>query len=200
VKYLHFGPGPVWKKPNKEWVAVDIDANRGDILLNFNEFKRFDIPDNSIEGIYASHTFEHVSMFIINKLWKDCSRVLKSGYCMRIIVPDVVRSMKEYFDKNGSYKQFKLRKNHNPNWTLFECMKADFISQSGQPHLLGEHGLAHQNAWDFETMEKQLTRCGFSQINKSGFKKSQFNCFDFEGSYPSEANHEYRSMYVEAIK
>ena len=82
----------------------------------------------------------------------------------------------------------------------FECLKADFISKSGQENLLSSTGLAHQNAWDFETMREQLLRCGFSRVNRSGFKQSEFDCFDFEGSYESEANHEYRSLYVEAVK
>lgn len=200
MKFLHFGPGRGWKKPNKEWTTVDIDKSRGDIVINFNEFTRFPIPDNSIEGIYASHTFEHVSMFVIDSLWKDCSRILKSGYCMRIIVPDVVRSMKEYLDGNENYEQFKFRKKHNPNWTLFECMKADFISKAAQTKLLSKTGLAHQNAWDFETMQKQLIRCGFSKVKQSFFQQSEFDCFNFEGTYKSEANATYRSMYVEAIK
>ena len=118
---------------------------------------------------------------------------------MRIIVPDVVRSMKEYLSGNDNYELFKKRKLKN-DWTLFECLKADFISQSGQPHLLSSTGLAHQNAWDFETMKKQLLECGFTDAQRSNFQKSKFNCFKFEGTYDSEANQHYRSMYVEAIK
>lgn len=199
MKYLHFGPGSGWTKPNQEWSAVDIDKNRGDIVINFNEFTKFPIPDNSIEGIYASHTFEHVSMFVIDSLWRDCCRILKSGYCMRIIVPDVVRSIKEYLNENENYELFKFRKKHNPNWTLFECLKADFISKTSQPNLIS-NGLAHQNAWDFETMKKQLLGCGFTDVQRSNFQKSKFNCFKFEGTYNSEANQHHRSMYVEAIK
>ena len=199
MKFLHFGPGPIWKKPNSDWVTVDIDTDRGDIAMNFNDFVKFDMTDNSVDGIYASHTFEHVSMFVIDKLWIDCCRILKQRCCMRIIVPDVVKSMKEYLSGNDNYELFKRRKLRK-NGTLFECLKEDFISQSGQPDLLSSTGLAHQNAWDFETMDKQLRKCGFGDVQKSGFQKSKFNCFKFEGTYDSEANQHYRSMYVEAIK
>jgi len=200
ARFLHFGPGAGWAKPSNEWLTVDIDKQRGDIVLNLNEFSGFDIASHSIEGIYASHTFEHVSMFKIDRLWEDCARVLKPNCCMRIIVPDVVKSMREYFSGNEDFELFRSRKANNPSWTIFECLKADFISKSGQENLLSSTGLAHQNAWDFETMREQLLRCGFSRVNRSGFKQSDYDCFDFEGSYESEANHEYRSMYVEAVK
>ena len=181
MKYLHFGPGAGWAKPNNEWSTVDIDPKRGDIAIDFNQFSKFNIPTNSIEGIYASHTFEHVSMFVIDGLWEECSRILKNGFPMRVIVPDVVRSMKEYIAANGDFSLFKYRKKDNPKWTLFECLKADFISQSGQPDLLGAKGLAHQNAWDFKTMREQLLRVGFSNVTRSDFQKSSFSCFNFEG-------------------
>lgn len=200
MKFLHFGPGSGWKKPNEDWITVDIDSTRGDISMNFNNFVRFDMADESVDGIYASHTFEHVSMFIINRLWTDCCRILKPKCCMRIIVPDVVKSMKEYLSGNHNYELFKKRKRKHNDWTLFECLKADFISQSAQPHLLSKTGLAHQNAWDFETMDKQLRECGFTNVQRSNFQASMFNCFKFEGTYDSEANQYYRSMYVEAIK
>lgn len=199
MNFLHFGPGPGWKKPSSDWITVDIDASRGDIAMNFNNFVKFDIADESIDGIYASHTFEHVSMFMIDKLWTDCCRILRPKACMRIIVPDVVRSMKEYLSGNDDYELFKKRRLVN-NWTLFECLKADFISKSGQPNLLSNTGLAHQNAWDFESMDKQLRECGFGHVQRSGFQESKYDCFNFEGGYDSEANQCYRSMYVEAIK
>ena len=49
-------------------------------------------------------------------------------------------------------------------------------------------------------MKKQLLECGFTDVQRSNFQKSKFNCFKFEGTYDSEANQHYRSMYVEAIK
>lgn len=200
MKHIHFGPGSGWEKPNKDWITIDIDPQRGDIVMDLNKFSKFDIETNSISSIYASHTFEHVSMLVIDKLWSDCSRILKKGGVMRIIVPDPVKSMNEYISGNKNFSLFKHRRKHNPEWTLFECLKADFISKSGQPQLLGNNGLAHQNAWDFETIKKQLIKCGFSSATRSQFQKSCSPHFDFEGSYESEANHTDRSMYVEAIK
>ena len=81
-------------------------------------------------------------------------------------------------------------------------MRDDFISPSGQPELLGKDALAHQNAWDFETICRHLQKAGFNHgnIQKVDFQKSSVDYFDFEGTYPSEANEDYRSLYVEATK
>lgn len=124
-----------------------------------------------------------------------------------MVFPDAAKSSKEYLDGNSDFELFRRRRErakvkYNKELTLFECMREDFISPSGQSGLLGENSLAHQNAWDFETMQSDLIRAGFDpqKIKKMSFKQSQREYFSFEGTYPSEANEDYRSLYVEAIK
>jgi hypothetical protein len=62
--------------------------------------------------------------------------------------------------------------------------------------------LAHQNAWDFETIQSDLILAGFDidKIYKMDYQKSNCDSFSFEGTFSSEANEDYRSLYVEAIK
>ena len=62
--------------------------------------------------------------------------------------------------------------------------------------------MAHQNAWDYETIVCELVRVGFSaeKVNKMSYQKTNCPDFFFEGAYPSEANESYRSLYVEAKK
>jgi hypothetical protein len=70
-----------------------------------------------------------------------------------------------------------------------------------QSDLLGER-LAHQNAWDFESLSTDLVRAGFepTQIRRSDLRDVGSPAFAFEGSYPSEANERERSLYVEATR
>ena len=126
---------------------------------------------------------------------------------MRIIVPDVVRSMEEYLKGNRDFKLFVRRRErakdvYDEDYTLFECLKEDFISRSGQPILLGKYALAHQNAFDYETLVKYLIIAGFNQerIWRSSFRQSRCPDFSFEGDFESEANEDYRSLYVECQK
>ena len=204
---IHIGPGINWNKYVLEnnitdRKTIDVDPNRGDYVCNFNTtFKALPFEDNSIEGIYASHIFEHVSIYVIPTLFRECYRVLKPGGFLRVITPNPVLSMKKYLENDKDFTLFQRTKKRHPHYTLFECLREDFISPTGQPELLGRQ-LAHQNAWDSETMQLDFVRGGFdkNKVYESSYKNSKSTLFNFEGKYPSEANEYYRSLYVEGYK
>lgn len=203
---LHLGPGANWVKPSDDWLSVDIDPDRGDIVLDFHTFEGFPLPDDSVDAIYASHTFEHISIYRILKVMSECHRVLRKNGILRVIVPDPQISIRHYVENNHDFELFARRKarakeHRDMDLTLFECLKGDFISPNHQPELLGEK-LAHQNAWDFESMQADLKRAGFEETNitRRGFQEIGSDDFAFEGTYPSEANEFERSLYVEARK
>ncbi len=204
---LNFGPGPNWEKPDASWLSVDIDKSLGDIVVNFQEFEKLPLKNESVECVYGSHVFEHMSIFKSQLVFNEIYRVMKKGANFRLILPDAEKSLREYLNGNEDYVLFKRRKeraknNLNIDYTLFECMREDFLSPNGQANLLGKNTLAHQNAWDYDTIKTHLMRAGFagSKIEQSNFQQSATSEFSFEGSYPSEANEDYRSLYVEAIK
>jgi SAM-dependent methyltransferase len=202
---LHLGPGPNWTKPDNHWIAVDIEPQRGDIIIDFNNFKSFPFKNNSVACIYGSHVFEHMSIYITQCIFEECYRVLLNGGIMRLILPDVEKSIKEYIKGNKDFNLFKRRiqrakkRDGLKEYTLFDCLREDFLSKSSQSSL-GQNSLAHQNAWDFETISKDLSLAGFSHVEKTHFQKSRTDDFSFEGKYQSEANEIERSLYVEAIK
>jgi SAM-dependent methyltransferase len=204
---IHIGPGPQWTPPDPKWLTVDVDASRGDICANLNrDFARFPLADGSVVAIYASHVFEHVSIYCIGVVLRECYRVLAPGGVLRIVVPDPVRSMQEYLAGNRNFPLFarrigRARTNYGEDYTLFEALREDFISRSGQPELADDQ-LAHQNAWDFEALRADLRRAGFraEDVVRSGFRESAAPYFAFEGSYPAEANESDRSLYAEATR
>lgn len=203
---LHLGPGPGWVKPSGKWLAVDVDPERADVVIDFHDFDRFPLDDGSVDAIYASHTFEHVSMYRIGQVMRECYRVLMPGGILRIVVPNPEVSIREYLAGNEEFSLFVRRRERakrveGHDLTLFECMKGDFVSRNHQPDLLGEK-LAHQNAWDFESMKSDLVRAGFdaSRVRRVDFQDIGSPDFAFEGTYPSEANERIRSLYVEAAK
>jgi len=126
---------------------------------------------------------------------------------MRIIVPHVTKSMEEYLKGNVDFPLFSRRRErarrvYGEDYTLFECLKEDFVSRSSQPSLLGKFALAHQNAFDFETLVKHLRTAGFKEdmISKCHFRETRCPDFSFEGEVKSEANEDYRSLYCECQK
>lgn len=205
---LHIGPGGGWNKPDQEWITLDVDPTRADIVINFNNtFEGLPLKNESVKCIYGSHVFEHISIYTCPQLFQECYRVLAPGGHFRLVLPDVRRSMEFYLKGKDTFPLFQRRSErakqiYDLEYTLFECMKEDFISRSGQANLLGNHILAHQNAWDFETLVRDLCRAGFKAENiyQLEFRKTMCPDFEFEGTYPSEANEDYRSLYVEAVK
>lgn len=203
---IHFGPGAGWVKPDDKWLSVDLDPDRGDIIVDFHEFSALPLADSSVEAIYASHTFEHISIYRIGAVMRDCYRLLQPGGILRVIVPDPAVSIEHYKSGNDDFPLFQRRREkakqlYGEDWTLFECLKGDFISMNSQTDLLGEK-LAHQNAWDFEAMQASLSRAGFEKdkVVRKSFQDIGSPHFAFEGTYPSEANEYDRSLYVEAQK
>lgn len=209
---IHIGPGHNWKqvKGYEEWFCLDIDPSRATDktgVIDFNKFKGLPFENDTCEAIYASHTFEHINPAKFSFVLRECFRVLNKVGCIRIVIPDPVKSIKEYLSGNYDFKLFKRRARkciakHGWKPTLFELMREDFISISGQPSLLRDFGLAHQNAWDQETMIQCLNRAGFEmkKIHSVNFKESKTNLFDFEETYKSEAQQHTRSQYFEAFK
>ncbi|MDF7798967.1 methyltransferase domain-containing protein [Pontiellaceae bacterium B1224] len=202
---IHLGPGPNWKKTDPHWIDVDIDPQRGDVVVDFGQFTAFPLASQSVSCIYGSHVFEHMSIYITPALFKECCRVLQPGGTLRLILPDVEKSIREYAAGNADFEIFRRRAERAKkqwgvdNYTMFDCLREDFLSRSGQP-ILGENALAHQNAWDFETIRKDLREAGFSTVEKTDFQQSGIMDFSFEGTYPSEANEKNRSLYVEAVR
>lgn len=89
----------------------------------------------------------------------------------------------------------------NPEYSLFECLKEGFISQSLQKDVFGAQSLAHQNAFDFETMEKYLKIAKFTNVYKSHYGISMYAEFLWEGEQTGrEWVQVERSLYIEAIK
>lgn len=202
---IHLGPGPNWNKPDPHWIDVDIDPKRGDVVVDFGQFTAFPFANQSVSCIYGSHVFEHMSIYITPALFKECCRVLQPGGILRLILPDVEKSIREYASGNADFEIFKRRAERAKkqwgvdDYTMFDCLREDFLSRSGQP-ILGKNALAHQNAWDFETIRKDLLEAGFSTVTKTDFQESAVTDFSFEGTYPSEANEKDRSLYVEAFR
>lgn len=186
-------------------MTIDAESSRGDLVVDFQKFERFPLPDTSADAIYGSHVFEHISIYRSQTVFDECARVLKKGGVLRAVLPDVVKSIEKYLAGDWDFELFERRRDRAASqwglrdYTLFDCLREDFLSRSGQA-VLGQQALAHQNAWDFESFARDLGRAGFSDVYQSTFMGSDYDFFSFEGTYPSEANEYERSLYVEAVR
>jgi len=104
----------------------------------------FSCPDNSIDGIYSSHTLEHLNMAAAKKMLREVYRILKPGKYFRIIVPDLEKVISFYLQKNSDF-QFETG-----------CEAIHYLTQKW----------GHLSVWDNEFLTKILNQTGFTDIRK----------------------------------
>lgn len=57
-------------------------------IRRLNIVKGLPFADRSVDAIYTSHTLEHLYLDDAQKVLGECQRVLKSGGCLRVALPD----------------------------------------------------------------------------------------------------------------
>ncbi|HLE17793.1 MAG TPA: methyltransferase domain-containing protein [Syntrophales bacterium] len=90
TKKLDLGCGlrESWYEPdNKEWIRIDPYIDDPEIVKAFAD--KLPYEDNSIDGIFSSHTLEHIGKFKIVDTLKEWYRILKPEGKLTVRVPDL---------------------------------------------------------------------------------------------------------------
>jgi len=119
TEFLNFGAGT----PAPFWTNVDVSPyfriprffyriaaifghKRSKSFINnhyehfhFKNGKKLPFADNSFSYIYCSHVLEHLLTEDIEFLLQEFRRVLKKGGVLRILFPDMMKSLKEAYTK-----------------------------------------------------------------------------------------------------
>lgn len=96
-KYLNLGCGNKLYK-GAEWVNIDFASEVADMRLDL----RLPLPfeSNSVDFIFASHLIEHFTPYEWCVVVKDWYRVLRSGSCVEVRVPDMEVACREWLSGN----------------------------------------------------------------------------------------------------
>ena len=89
---LNFGCG---NRFSPEWVNIDFHSE-SEQVQRVNLLKGFPFPDSSFEAVYSSHVLEHFDRHQGAFLISESFRVLTAGGILRIVVPDLEASVREY--------------------------------------------------------------------------------------------------------
>lgn len=158
----------------------------GDII------KGLPFPSGSCDGIYCSHTLEHLSFNDCKTAIKNTYDLLKPGGIFRCVVPDLESSAREYVRKLDSGdidsgNQF-IRETLLGIEKRQKGLKNFFIGYFGNSH--------HLWMWDKFTLENELKLAGFSSVRLCVYNDSKDDNFAFvedEGRF-------FRAVAFEAIK
>jgi ubiquinone/menaquinone biosynthesis C-methylase UbiE len=135
----------------------------GDII------KGLPIQSESVDGLYCSHTLEHLSLNDMRIALKNSYKVLKKGGVFRCVLPDIEHIAKSYIDA--------LQKG-DKNASI-QFMKNTLLGVEQRPRgLRGLIGTYYGNShhlwmWDHESLIEELKNAGFIEIRRAKFNDSQ---------------------------
>jgi predicted SAM-dependent methyltransferase len=142
-------------------------------ILIWDVNKGLSFPDNSVDGIYASHLLEHLSRSKARVFVQECYRVLSRGGVIRLVVPDLRSYIEEYIALKNETPESPLPANkfielmntcHWHEWEnlsfplrIYRAMK-DFLS--------------HKWVYDRESLMALLQEAGFTGVSEMRFLDS----------------------------
>ena len=162
------------------WTSIDWkDGN--DLSLDIT--KPLPFPDNSVDRIYSSHTFEHFSYpRPMTDVLGECMRVLKPGGWIRISVPDASIYLKGYLGNDGfDAETWCVVKSAVYGISKIDC--ANYMA-----YMNGEH----RHMFDEENLVTILRRAGFADAAACDFDpeldvpERMFESLYASGSKPSD--------------
>lgn len=139
----------------------------GDII------KGLPIPDESCQGLFCSHTLEHLSLEDFRTALKNSFKILRRGGIFRCIVPDLEYIARSYLTALDS---------GNPMASL-DFMNNTLLGSTKRPRgLLGLISSFWGNAhhlwmWDNLSLADELSNAGFSMIRRCQFNDCEDQMF-----------------------
>lgn len=159
----------------------------GDII------KGLPIQANSCDGLYCSHTLEHLSLTDLRIALRNSYKILKKGGVFRCVVPDLEFAARLYIKELDSGnntasidfigKNTLLGLNDRP-----KNLKNFISSFLGNSH--------HLWMWDYQSLSEELKNCGFTEIRKANFS----DCEDGHFRYVESAGRFKNAVAIECKK
>ncbi len=133
--------------------------------------KGLPIPENTCDGLYSSHTLEHLPLDGFRMALINSYKILKPGGIFRCIVPDLEPAARQYITSlDGKEKETASITFMGPHTLL----GAESRPKGLKGLLRTFFGNAnHLWMWDHKSMEHELKLAGFKNIRKCGFDDCQ---------------------------
>jgi len=180
-RHLHLGCGPKYLPG-----FLNIDANplhRVDLWLDVRNGLPF--PANSVDSIYSTHMFEHFLERELQRLLRECFRVLKPEGGIRLVVPNLSNAIRAYAQQRAGW--FEPFPHH---FDSIGGRFANFVFCDGQ----------HRTAFDFSYLEEVLRRAGFARVEESGEGRSAIYGDRVPPYAPRDCGELSHSLYVEGFR
>lgn len=137
--------------------------------------KGLPVKPNSCEGLYSSHTLEHLSLDDFRKALINSFLILKDNGIFRLIVPDLENMARQYISQLNSGK----------NSASISFLEATLLGQKKRPSGFKEllsswvGNSHHRWMWDKHSLTEELKKVGFKQIRQCQYNDSEDEMFKY---------------------
>ena len=190
---LHVGCGP---HPIPGWVNIDVHP----APLALNVLRGLPFAPASARCVFVSHLLEHLYFPAdVRPFLAEVHRVLAPGGTVRIVVPDVEQCIAAYATNDREF--FASRRETWPWWPADPTRLEDFLAYSGAGPEPAYQFEAHKFGYDQETLARELTRAGFTAVERSSYMASrhpELRVDDASAVARARYGERYYSLFMEA--
>jgi predicted SAM-dependent methyltransferase len=165
---------------------INIDGNilqKTDMWLDLRNGLPF--PNNSVDGIYSCHLFEHFYIDELEKILSECHRILGPKGGMRVLVPSAEEAISAYINKDSQWFSKFPRDYESLGGKFFNFLLCD-----GQ----------HKVIFDFSFLKEVLEKAGFQKIMRKEAGESDLFPPSVLGKMEDVKYHQKISLIVEVWK
>jgi len=186
----------IGKVVNRIFETVEYDDSNM-VYMNVNN-RWSDYKDNSVDVIYSSHMFEHLSLKSADLYLKESFRCLKPGGAIRVVVPDLYKICKKYIleyetgiENPSDHIMRAINMNREGQYgSDLGILKKSVLEWQGYPH-------QHKFMYDEKSLTQKFKQVGFVDILSLEYGTSKYisDIKDVEGK-----SEPFLSVYLEAKK
>lgn len=148
--------------PRAGWVVTNVGPTT---RLYMDATEPWPLGDGEVEAIYSDNVIEHIPLHPARTLFAEAYRCLQPGGAIRFVTPDLRAHVERYLAGSAPkgdpeakvYEDCGLVVEHPVDWVQIPI--ASF-----------EHHLGY--VYDFETLEAELRRAGFSEVHRRELNES----------------------------
>lgn len=154
---VHVGCGTV---RFDNWINIDAEQREGAADLLWNVLDGLPLPSDSAVYIYNEHLLEHLSVEQGVAFLKECRRTLRPGGVLRIAVPPLEESVRQYYENDWRDQPWLAKYGYSWIQTRAEMINVAF------------RYWGHQWLYDREELHRRLSESGFRSIADAAIGQS----------------------------